>query len=121
MVWGRIAWVIVQVYFDAPVAPALLFDLADADLADFRRRAHMGPPARLQIHALDLQQANLALAPRRLHRHRADEFGLGIQLGVRDPAAADRVIAGNEFIQCRLRGLLVDGFFHIEVEPALFG
>ena len=32
-----------------------------------------------------------------------------------------RVIAGDELSQCGLRGLLVDGILHVEVEPALLG
>ena len=50
-----IALLLVQQDIDTPVPAAFLFDFANADLADLRRRPEMRASAGLQIDACDLQ------------------------------------------------------------------
>src|SRR5262245_33397208 len=51
---------------DPAVLLALLFDLGDADRADFGGRAHMGAAAGLQVEACNLDEPHPAGADRRL-------------------------------------------------------
>src|SRR5690606_15813080 len=62
--------------------------------------------------------AHDACAFRRVYRHRADELRLRLEFRISDEAAAHRVIGIDESLyRCRHR-FLVDGVFHVEVEPA---
>ena len=79
----------------------------------------MRAAAGLQIEAGDLDQPHAAGAHRRLHRHGLDQAGIGFELGVADPAAGDRGIAGDHLVDlCRDRVLVEAGFRNVEVEPA---
>src|SRR6202011_1947835 len=75
----------------AAVLLSLILDLGHRDRADLIGAADMRAAAGLQIDTRDFNEAHLPHPARRLDRHRADEFGLGGELGVGDPPGTDRV------------------------------
>ena len=55
----------------------------------------MGAAAGLQVEPRDLDQPHPAGAHRRLHRHGLDQAGVGLELGVGDPAAGHGGVGGD--------------------------
>ena len=72
----------------AAVDPALLLDLDDRCAADFAGARDMGASARLEVEALDGDEADAAGSGRRLDRHRLDQRRIGLEFLVGDPAQA---------------------------------
>ena len=70
---------------DALVAPPLALDPGHRDATDLAGRGDVRATAGLQVHARDFKQADAARAARRLHRHRAHQFGLTVEFLVTDP------------------------------------
>ncbi len=80
----------------------------------------MRAAAGLQVDAGDLEQADAALARRRLHRHGAHQLGLGGELRIGDPLGLDRMVLGNEGVDLGFDLILVErAVGQIEVEPSL--
>jgi hypothetical protein len=77
--------------------------------------------ARLQIHAVDLEQANAPHAARRLDRHGAHQLGLGVQLLVGDPDGADVVRLGHQARQLALQVIAIERLDHVEIEARVIG
>mmetsp|Transcript_5286 Transcript_5286/g.19875 ORF Transcript_5286/g.19875 Transcript_5286/m.19875 type:complete len:309 (-) Transcript_5286:8564-9490(-) len=95
----------------------LLLNLRDDEGADLGRVGHMRAAAGLQVHAVDLQHAHSTQAARRLHAHRTDQAGVGVQLVLADPAVRHRVRLGHQAVQAGLDRVLVERLIGVEVQP----
>ena len=69
----------------------------------------------------DDDEAHPAGAARRLHRHGADQAGIGRELRVGDPALGDRMVGGDQRVELGVSSSLstAAGVLDVEVEPAL--
>jgi hypothetical protein len=106
---------------DAARHRRFLLDAGDDDGTDFGRIGHMGAAAGLQIDAFDLEHAHPPQAARRLDAHAAHQTGVGIELGFRNPALADRVRLVDQARQARIQRLLVERRSHVEVQARVIG
>src|SRR5262245_15635328 len=103
----------------AAILLTLLFDLCDANSADFSCHAHVRAPARLQVKTRNLDQSHATGPHRWLHRHGFDKTRVGFELGIGDPAAGDCRIARDHLGNlCGDRILVEAGFRNVEVETA---
>src|SRR5690242_2449072 len=106
---------------DAPRPRALLLDLRDLQAPDLAGIGDVGAAAGLQVHAVDLEEADAPHAARRLDRHRAHELRLGVELRVRDPDRPDVVRLVDQAGELALEVLPVEGIDHVEIEPRVAG
>src|ERR1700682_4768776 len=90
------------------VALAFAADFQHADGADLGDVAHVRASARLQVDARDSQQPYSPAAPRRLHAHRLDELGPGVELLFGDPNGFGGGTAGDERVGLALDRLRVE-------------
>ncbi len=70
----------------------------------------------------DHDQSNATRSARWLHRERAHEPRIGIELSVGDPTLADRMVRRDQGLQVRRQTILVDraGVLNVEVETPVF-
>ena len=87
---------------DAAVHPPLLFDLADAQGADFACAGHVGAAAGLDVDRFvvvpDPDQADAPGPARRLDRQRLDQCGVCLQLRFGDPVFGPLVVLRPMFL-----------------------
>src|ERR1700685_2312209 len=115
-------WRVAKCPRDAPVAAALLFDLAHEHLADFGGRAHVGAAARLNVYAAGLHDAHGVADLRRRHHGGPHQSGPGADFADRPVLHLNRHASLDDLVdplrQCEF---IESVFFEIEVDARMIG